>query len=207
MTTPVRKLYDPPTIVAEVSPSPGQDLDACIVWWHGSGVRQMTHEEREKYAAALAKRREYAAALAEAEDTESYVYSPETAPTRTAPSLLGVLRLGDVLLAAIERKDVRSIEQIMDAVPRCSKGCCLTPATRLARYRCSASAEDGGDLYVEQPSCDNHGIDEGARDYSYAEALRAAETTLVAAGRSPWWIGEDGSGGNRAPVPEKRGSS
>lgn len=108
-------------------------------------------------------------------------------------------RLGDLLVRAVAvfvaHGELDLLEAVLEFVPRCSKGCCMTPATRVAGYGSS-----GLDGLLEQPSCDRHGIDDGARDYPYAEALRAAETALAAADCPPWWR-DDGreDGGNRPP--------
>jgi hypothetical protein len=169
-----RKPYVPPAVVAEVEYPTGApiDVDAGVAAWRAwtPYVRPMTAAEVSELHAERRRLEEQAA------------------PHREA-------HLGDLLALAVEalarHGELDLLERVLSVVPRCVKGCCLKPATRVADYGVASL-----DRLVQQDSCDGHGVDETARDRPYAEALRAAEAALVAAGRPPWWIQD---GGNRPP--------
>ena len=75
------------------------------------------------------------------------------------------------------------LSTLVAALPRCNKGCCLAPATRIAPYVAD------GVVVARWPSCD---CDGGAtiEEFEYAEPLRVAAKALQDAGMH-WW--DDGS--------------
>jgi hypothetical protein len=75
-----------------------------------------------------------------------------------------------------------ALSALVFALPRCDKGCCLAPATRIAPYVADQ-------FVVERPSCDRDG-GPTIQEYEYAEALRVAAKVLEDAGEH-WW--DDGS--------------
>ncbi len=74
---------------------------------------------------------------------------------------------------------------MLSAAPHCTKGMCMTPATRSASYTFEGRIAGVG------PSCDSHG-GEPVLEYPNAEELRRAAHALTAAGRTPWWVDYSG---------------
>ena len=78
---------------------------------------------------------------------------------------------------------VEVLAELVRALPRCNKGCCLAPATRVAPYHAE------GRVVAEWDSCDLHG-GPTIREFAYAEALRGAAQFLQANG-AHWWDGDE----------------
>jgi len=80
-------------------------------------------------------------------------------------------------------KEIKVLSDLIFALPRCKKGCCMAPATRIAPY----VAE--GKVVAEWESCDEDG-GPTIREFEYAEPLRVAAKVLQDA-KMHWW--DDGS--------------
>jgi hypothetical protein len=76
------------------------------------------------------------------------------------------------------------LSELVAALPRCNKGCCMAPATRIAPYE-----NEDGKVVAQWDSCDKHGGDT-IQEFGYAEKLRAAAHALQANGRH-WWDGDE----------------
>lgn len=75
---------------------------------------------------------------------------------------------------------LEALTSLVQALPRCQKGCCLAPATRIAPY-----GDGNGNIVAELHSCDSDG-GPTIREFDYAEALRTAAHVLEAQ-KLEWW--------------------
>jgi hypothetical protein len=82
-----------------------------------------------------------------------------------------------------EQSALSVLATVLETLPRCQKGCCLAPATRIAPYK-----DGDGNVVVEMESCD---LDGGPtiREFDNAEAVRAAAQLLEGADLQWWDLG------------------
>lgn len=86
----------------------------------------------------------------------------------------------------------KALEAVLDGLPKCEKGLCRAPATRVAKYTWKGQPSD-----IKCPSCDEHG-GESETDFLYAEPLRQVIADMRAAGFTCWW---DEGDSIRPPTP------
>ncbi len=79
------------------------------------------------------------------------------------------------------RTEADLVIDLLQALPHCDKGVCLSPAT------CDATVTSASGFSVTRPVCEEHRSSLIAVEYPVRQPLRALVRAMVASGHTPWW--------------------